>query len=101
MSRNLSQLQAVTDAETMLLLIKQWLEKSDNRDLHVLKECIMRTTFYVNNLEMQLETTDRLITEARLEVNRAVLRAQRSEERVEELEKEVKSLKSSLKAFGL
>lgn len=99
--RNLSQLQAVTDADTMLNLLKQWTAKSDNPDLKNFKNCVLRNTFYTNNLEMQLETTDRLITEARLEVNRAVLRAQRAEEGIETLEKEVKSLKSSLKAFGL
>ena len=99
--RNLSQLQAVTDADTMLNLLKQWTAKSDNPDLKSFKDCVLRNTFYTNNLEMQLETTDRLITEARLEVNRAVLRAQRAEESIETLEKEIKSLKSSLKAFGL
>ena len=99
--RNLSQLQAVTDADTMLNLLKQWTAKSDNPDLKSFKDCVLRNTFYTNNLEMQLETTDRLITEARLEVNRAVLRAQRAEESIETLEKEIESLKSSLKAFGL
>ena len=99
--RNLAQLQAVTDADTMLNLLKQWTAKSKNPDLETFKNCVLRNTFYTNSLEMQLETTDRLITEARLEVNRAVLRAQRAEEDIETLEKEVKSLKSSLKAFGL
>ena len=101
MSRDLAQLQAVTDSETMLKLVKSWTEKSSNPELKTLRDCILRNTFYTNSLEIQLETTDRLITEARLEVNRAVLRAQRAEQSIETLEKEIKSLKSSLNAFGL
>lgn len=99
--RDLAQLQSVTDAETMLNLLKQWTAKSKNPDLETFKNCVLRTTFYTNSLEMQLQTTDRLIDEARLEVNRAVLRAQRAEESIETLEKEIKSLKASLNAFGL
>lgn len=99
--RDLAQLQAVTDSDTMLKLVSEWTKKSSNPELIVLRDCLLRNTFYTNNLEMQLQTTDRLITEARLEVNRAVLRAQRAEESIQTLEKEIESLKSSLNAFGL
>ena len=99
--RDLAQLQAVTDSDTMLKLVKEWTKKSSNPELKTLRDCVLRNTFYTNNLEMQLQTTDRLITEARLEVSRAVLRAQRAEESIETLEKEIKALKSSLNAFGL
>ena len=99
--RDLAQLQAVTDSDTMLKLLKEWTANSKNPDLLKFRDCVLRNTFYTNNLEMQLQTTDRLIDEARLEVNRAVLRAQRAEESIETLEKEIKSLKASLNAFGL
>lgn len=101
MNRDLSQLQAVTDAETMLNLLKDWTAKSNNPDLEVFKNCVLRTTFYVNNLEMQLQTVDRLIDEARVEVHTERLRANHAEESMIALQEEVDRLKSSLNAFGL
>ena len=99
--RDLNQLQSVTDSDTMLNLLKLWTEKSNNPDLKVFTDCVLRQTFYVNSLEMQLQTVDRLIDEARLEVHTERLRANHAEESMVALQEEVDRLKTSLNAFGL
>ena len=99
--RNLSELQACADQETMLALINKWLSKSDNEDLKTFRDALLRVIFYTNNLEMQRDTFDTLIDQYKNDRLRAVQRARKADETIADQDKQIKQLQESLKAFGL
>lgn len=99
--RDLSNLQACADQETMLTMLKTWLSKSDNEDLKKFRDALLRVIFYTNNLEMQRDTFDTLIDKYKSDRLRAVQRARKADETIADQEEQIKKMKQSLKAFGL
>jgi len=84
---DLAELQYIADAESALQILKKWQDKSDNKELRLLSESIVRIVFYANKLELESYCYNRLISEARSDKNRAIERARRVEEELETLKK--------------
>ena len=84
---DLAELQYIADADAALKIIKKWQEKSDNEELRLLSESIVRIVFYTNKLELESYCYNRLISEARADKNRAIERARRVEKELETLKK--------------
>lgn len=84
---DLAELQYIADAESALQILKKWQDKSDNKELRLLSESIVRIVFYANKLELESYCYNRLISEARADKNRAIERARRVEEELETLKK--------------
>lgn len=84
---DLAELQYIADADSALQIIKKWQEKSDNEELRLLSESIVRIVFYANKLELESYCYNRLISEARADKNRAIERARRVEKELETLKK--------------
>lgn len=99
--RDLSNLQACADQETMLTILNKWLSKSDNEDLKTFRDALLRVIFYTNSLEMQRDTFDTLIDQYKNDRLRAVQRARKADETIADQDKQIEKMKQSLKAFGL
>ena len=99
--RDLSNLQACADQETMLTMLNTWLSKSDNEDLKTFRDALLRVIFYTNNLEMQRDTFDALIDQYKNDRLRAIQRARKADETIADQDEQIKKMKQSLKAFGL
>ncbi len=84
---DLAELQYIADADSALQIIKKWQDKSDNEELQLLSEAIVRIVFYANKLELESYCFKRLISEARADKNRAIERARRVEEELQTLKK--------------
>ncbi len=48
---DLAELQYIADADSALQIVKKWQDKSDNKELRLLSESIVRIVFYANKLE--------------------------------------------------
>ena len=94
-------MQSLADQETMLGLIAKWTKGNNNPELAVMAKCLTRNSIYINSLEMERQTFDRIIDEKLSDTHRAILRARTADESIKTLEEEIKSLKASLNAFGL
>lgn len=101
MNRNLLEMQSLADQETMLGLIDKWTKASDNPELLLMRQCLIRNAVYINSMGMERDTFDRIIDEKVSDAHRAILRARTADESIKALEEQIKSLKSSLNAFGL
>jgi hypothetical protein len=99
--RNLTELQSLADTEMMLQLLIKWCEQSKSPDLMKFRSAMLRTTFYINSLQSERETFDRLIETYQNDRNRAIERSRRADETINEQQKEIDKMKQSLKAFGL
>jgi len=94
-------LQKCSDQNVILDTLMKWADKSDNKELDLMQAAFMRVFVYTNNLELRDYGFNRLISEARSDRNRAVLRARNVEKALEVAEAKVKDLEAKLKIFGI
>jgi len=95
-------LQKGADQNLICDVLGKWLDaKPDNEELGAMYNAFLRVLVYTNNLELRDYSFNRLISEAREDRNRAVLRARKSEEALEIAEAKVKDLEAKLKIFGV
>ena len=90
---NLLELQNNVDMQMLLELIMKWTKKSDSKELKAFEDALFRQLRYIQSLEDERFSFDRILIEATKKANRAIHRAQRAEEEIIELEKEIKKLK--------
>lgn len=64
MQRDLRQLQAVADVQTLTELFIQWSEKSNNPQIQEAVKAWAQTTEWIIYLETERNTYDRILTEA-------------------------------------
>jgi len=70
-------------------LIKKKYDEKPTPRLSELLFAMHQIAVYVNSIEIDLNASDRIISDTRLAKNRAIERARKSEARVEELEKKL------------
>ena len=98
--RNLLELQNNADMEMLLSLILKWTKKSESKELKVFEDALFRQLRYIQMLEDERFSFDRIVSEAIADKIRAVERARKADERIEELEKQIKILETK-KKLGL
>ena len=97
--RNLLELQNNADMEMLLSLILKWTKKSDSKELKVFNDALFRQLRYIQALEDERFSFDRIVSESIADKIRAVERARKADERIEELEKQIKILETK-KSLG-
>ncbi len=91
--RNLLELQNNADMEMLLSLIMEWTKKSESKELKAFEDALFRQLRYIQALEDERFSFDRIISESISDKTRAVERARLSDEKIQLLEQEVKKLK--------
>lgn len=86
MKRDLNSLQYDADILEVMARLKQWRNDSSNPDLLKFTDAMLRITFYVNSLQLERHSFDRIISEMRSQRNDALIRIQKLEEKLEEYE---------------
>ena len=92
--RDLNKLQYLADIEDSMTMVLGWQKTRDSKELKKLSDNLMRISFYVNSLELERFSYDKIITEFRHDKLRAVERARSADEKIEQLEQQVKQLKA-------
>lgn len=92
--RNLLELQNNTDMQMLLELIMKWTKKSESKELKAFEDALFRQLRYIQSLEDERFSFDRIISESIADKIRAVERARKADERIEELEKQIKILQT-------
>ena len=92
--RNLLELQNNADMQMLLELIMKWTKKSESKELKAFEDALFRQLRYIQVLEDERFSFDRIISESRADKVRAVERARKADERIEELEKQIKILET-------
>ena len=77
--RNYAELQYHADITEALHIVKQWRDKSDNKELVSLSRALIGVSGYVANLHNERRAFDRIVSELREDKWRAVKRAEKSE----------------------
>ena len=90
--RNLLELQNNVDMEMLLSLILKWTKKSESKEIKAFNDALFRQLRYIQALEDERFSFDRIISESLADKVRAVERARKADERIEELEKQIKKL---------
>jgi polyhydroxyalkanoate synthesis regulator phasin len=98
--RNLLELQNNADMEMLLSLIMKWTKTSESKELKSFEDALFRQLRYIQALEDERFSFDRIVSEALADKVRAVERARKADERIEELEKQIKILETK-KKLGL
>ena len=98
--RNLLELQNNADMEMLLSLILKWTKKSESKEIKAFNDALFRQLRYIQMLEDERFSFDRIISESLADKVRAVERARKADERIEELEKQIKILETK-KSLGL
>ena len=91
--RNLLELQNNADMEMLLSLIMEWTKKSESKELKAFEDALFRQLRYIQALEDERFSFDRIISESISDKVRAVQRARLADEKIELLEQEIKKLK--------
>ena len=91
--RNLLELQNNADMEMLLSLIMEWTKKSESKELKAFEDALFRQLRYIQALEDERFSFDRIISESISDKVRAVQRARAADEKIELLEQEIKKLK--------
>ena len=89
---SLGKLQATADMNALLHLVKKWKAKSKNKEIKDLEDIAIRIFFYINQLELEQYSFDKLISEARNDKLRAITRARKTDTENEKLRKQNESL---------
>lgn len=92
--RNLLELQNNADMQMLLSLILKWSKKSDSKELKAFENALFRQLRYIQALEDERFSFDRIISESLANKVRAVERARKADEKIEELEKQIKILET-------
>lgn len=90
--RNLLELQNNADMELLLTLIMKWTKQSDSKEIKAFNDALFRQLRYIQMLEDERFSFDRIISESISDKTRAVERARIADERIQELEKRIKEL---------
>jgi hypothetical protein len=90
--RNLLELQNNADMEMLLSLILKWTDKSDSKELKAFENALFRQLRYIQALEDERFSFDRIISENIADKIRAVERARNAEEKIEALQDKIKKL---------
>ena len=98
--RNLLELQNNADMEMLLSLILKWTKKSESKEIKAFNDALFRQLRYIQMLEDERFSFDRIISESLADKVRAVERARKADERIEKLEKQIKILETK-KSLGL
>ena len=98
--RNLLELQNNADMELLLSLILKWTKQSDSKEIKAFNDALFRQLRYIQALEDERFSFDRIISESIADKIRAVERARKADEKIEELEKQIKILETK-KSLGL
>jgi division protein CdvB (Snf7/Vps24/ESCRT-III family) len=97
--RDLLWLQYEADLLEAYGLLKEWLSKSSNKELHQMMELIFRMDTYIRTLQQERFSYDRIISENVSHKTRAISRAAKSEQKIIDLEKEIEKLNLKLKIY--
>ena len=97
----LSKLQAQGDQNVILTALKKWSDASNNPELAEITLAQIRLFTYINTLELEAYSYNKIIGDFRSECNRAIMRARNAETERDVLEAKVKDLESKLKIFGI
>lgn len=95
--RNLLELQNNADMQMLLELVMKWTKKSESKELKAFEDALFRQLRYIQALEDERFSFDRIISESIADKIRAVERARIADERIEELEKKIKILETKNK----
>tara|TARA_R110000744_G_scaffold118245_2_gene220876 strand:+ start:424 stop:723 length:300 start_codon:yes stop_codon:yes gene_type:complete len=98
---NLAKLQAQADQDYILTVLKEWTDKSKDDKLQELTMSQIRLFTYINTLELEGYSFNKIVGDFRSECNRAIMRARKAETERDVLEVKVKDLESKLKIFGI
>lgn len=90
--RNLLELQNNADMEMLLSLILKWTKQSDSKEIKAFNDALFRQLRYIQILEDERFSFDRIISESISDKTRAVERARIADDRIQELEKRIKEL---------
>ena len=90
--RNLLELQNNADMEMLLSLILKWTKKSESKEIKAFNDALFRQLRYIQMLEDERFSFDRIISESLADKVRAVVRARKADEKIEELEEKIKKL---------
>ena len=90
--RNLLELQNNADMEMLLSLILKWTKQSDSKEIKAFNDALFRQLRYIQMLEDERFSFDRIISESLADKVRAVERARKADERIEQLEENIKKL---------
>jgi len=90
--RNLLELQNNADMEMLLSLILKWTKKSESKEIKAFNDALFRQLRYIQALEDERFSFDRIISESLADKVRAIERARKADERIEELEEQIKKL---------
>lgn len=94
--RDLLGLQYEGDILECMGLLKDWMSKSEAKELTDMLNAILSINTYVRALQSERYFFDKIISETVSDKTRAVERARKDEEKIEELEKEIKKLNKKL-----
>ena len=95
--RNLLELQNNADMEMLLSLILKWTKKSDSKEIKAFNDALFRQLRYIQMLEDERFSFDRIISENIADKIRAVERARKADEKIEELQDKIKILETKNK----
>ena len=90
--RNLLELQNNADMEMLLSLILKWTKKSESKEIKAFNDALFRQLRYIQALEDERFSFDRIISESLANEVRAVERARKADEKIEGLEEKINKL---------
>lgn len=91
--RNLLELQNNADMEMLLSLIMKWTKTSESKELKVFEDALFRQLRYIQMLEDERFSFDRIVSEAIADKIRAVERARKADELVDSMTKELEAFR--------
>lgn len=94
MERDFKSLQNQLDVLEALELQSKWEKQSDNPELKRLGNCLVRIAFYINSLELEQYSYNRVVSELIADKGRAVMRARKSEEENDKINERLKTKES-------
>jgi len=95
--RNLLELQNNADMEMLLSLIMKWTKTSESKELKAFEDALFRQLRYIQMLEDERFSFDRIVSEAIADKIRAVERARKADELVDSMTKELEAFRMKQK----
>ena len=86
MNRDLMALQYNADVLEVMETLKKWRVNSSNPELKKFTDAMININFFVNALQLERKSFDRIINDMRSQRNDALIRIQKLEEKLEEYE---------------
>lgn len=95
--RNLLELQNNADMEMLLSLIMKWTKTSESKELKSFENALFRQLRYIQMLEDERFSFDRIVSESIADKIRAVERARKADELVDSMTKELEAFRMKQK----